>query len=124
MLKERWQTTWSRWFGGQQSQVAKASVNRGDRFYRRSKAHHVWIVDRVYTPPGQTVPHARVFRMDEKNDRRLWSEPSLLNRTDFVPDRRRAQMGDPAQYARRCMDKPGGHMRSRLEALGGDQEQG
>lgn len=92
-------------------------VHEGDRFYRRSSAHHVWIVDRVYTPPGQTVSHARAFRMDEKSDRRLWSEASLLNRAEFARDRRKVQQGDPEEFARRRTDKPGGHMRSRLEAL-------
>lgn len=118
MLRERWETTWSKWFGARQpSDAAEIEIREGDRFYRRSSAHHVWIVDRVYTPPGQAVPHARVFRMDEESDRRLWSESSLLNRTDFARDRRKEQKGDPERFARRVLDKPGGNMRSRIEAL-------
>lgn len=121
MLRERWGTTWSKWFRGRRPiEASELKISEGDRFYRRSSAHHVWIVDRVYTPPGQTIPHARVFRMDEESDRRLWSEPSLLNRHEFARDRRKVQKGDPVQFARRVLDKPGGHMRSRLEAPGRD----
>lgn len=119
MLRERWRTTWSKWFVARRSiEASELKISKGDRFYRHSSAHHVWIVDRVYTPLGQAVPHVRMFRMDEESDRRLLSEPSLLNRQDFGRDRRKVQKGDPAQFARRVMDRPGGHMRSRLEAPG------
>jgi hypothetical protein len=116
MLKERWETTWGKWLNGRRPvEVTEVKVCEGDRFYRRSNANHVWIVDRVYTPLGQTIPHARAFRMDEKSDSRLWSQASLLNRTDFARDRRKVQQGEPEEFARRRLDKPGGNMRSRLE---------
>lgn len=119
MLRERWETTWSKWFRGRRPiEASELKISAGDRFYRRSSAHHVWIVDRVYTPLGQAVPHVRMFRMDEESDCRMLSEPSLLDRQDFGRDRRKVQKGDPAQFARRVMDKPGGHVRSRLEAPG------
>lgn len=121
MLKERWGTTWGKWFRGRRPvEVTEAGVHAGDRFYRQSKADHVWIVDRVYTPPGQTIPHARVFRMDDKNDRRMWSQASLLDRAEFARDRRKEQVGDPRQFARRRWDKPGGHVRSRLDSPAAD----
>lgn len=117
MLRERWGTTWGKWFRGPgPAETGESKICEGDRFYRRSKADHVWIVDRVYTPPGQAIPHARTFRKDDENDRRLWSQDSLLNRADFARDRRKKQRGEPASFARRRMDKPGGHVRSRLEA--------
>lgn len=117
MLKKRWETTWGKWFRGRRPiEAGELGVHEGDQFYRRSKANHVWVVERVYTPPGQTIPHARVFRKDEVHDRRLWSEPSLLDRAEFGRDRRKVQEGDPEKFARRKLDKPRGHVRSRLEA--------
>lgn len=121
MLRERWETTWGKWLGGSsRTETGEVKVCEGDRFYRRSRANHVWVVDRVYTPPGQSMPHVRTFRKDDEHDRRLWSQDSLLNRTDFARDRRKKQKGEPASFARRRLDKPGGHVRSRLEAPAAD----
>lgn len=119
MLSERWETTWGKWLSKRRPEEAsEVKVSEGDRFYRRSNTNHVWVVDRVYIPPGQTIPHARAFRMDEKSDRRLWAQASLLNRADFARDRRKVQKGEPEQFARRRLDKPGGNVRSRIEGAG------
>ena len=117
MLKERWETTWGKWFRrSRPAEAAEVGIHEGDRFYRRARTDHIWVVDRVYTPPGQSIPHARVFRKDEILDKRLWSQPSLLDRSEFARDRRKVQEGDPEKFARRKLDKPRGHVRSRLEA--------
>lgn len=113
MLARRWQTTWSKWLNPEsirESQKRKLSL--GDRFFLNGNCGYVWVVDRIFVPPGQGIRHVGMHRLDYLRERRMMSEMVLLDRKQYSRDRRDEQIGDPKSFARRRFDRPGGNVRS------------
>ena len=105
MFGRRWGKSAGRW---DKDIVAE----EGDRFFAKSNCGHVWIVDRVFTPPGMPAWHASLHRADREVDRRTISGVVLTDMGAYGRDRREAQIGEPVTYSRRRMDRPLGNVRS------------
>ena len=63
-------------------------VQVGDRFYKVGRWESIWVVQRLFTPDGNTALHAKIVRDGHPGDVTIISTETLLDDTAYKPDRR------------------------------------
>lgn len=101
-----------RWGNSQNNRNKVTAAEAGERYFAKGKSGGVWVVDRVFTPPGMPAWHASLHRADRKYDLRTISGTVLRDDKLYGRDRREEQLGEPVSYARRRLDRPLGNVRS------------
>ena len=82
-------------------------IEVGQRYFRVSATAPIWVVRKVYTPDGHTIPHVVIEKADQPADQNLIAIDRLLDEDIFRPDRRsRRQTKVTTQELRRRRDDP------------------
>jgi hypothetical protein len=81
-------------------------VQVGDRFYKVGRWESIWVVQRLFTPDGNTALHAKIVRDGHPGDVTIISTETLLDDTAYKPDRRTREERDKHAPARRRSDDP------------------
>lgn len=81
-------------------------VQIGDRFYKVGRWESVWVVQRLFTPEGNSSLHAKIVRDGHPGDVTIISTAVLLDETAYKPDRRTREEHDKRAPARRRSDDP------------------
>lgn len=80
------------------------AVAVGDRFFKPGCGTVIWIVQRIFVPKADGIPHVALTRDDDTPDRSVISMAALLEGHTFVPDRRHLTPVDPVNLRRRKTD--------------------
>jgi hypothetical protein len=81
-------------------------VQVGDRFYKVGRWESIWVVQRLFTPDGNSALHAKIVRDGHPGDVTIISTDTLLDDTAYKPDRRTREEYDKRAPARRKSDDP------------------
>jgi hypothetical protein len=82
------------------------TVSVGQRYFRVTQTAPVWVVRKVYTPDGHTIPHVVLEKIDRPADQNLIAIDRLLDETDYRPDRRAYRSSNMTGRTRRRRDDP------------------
>jgi hypothetical protein len=63
-------------------------IEVGQRYFRVTSTAPIWVVRKVYTPDGHTIPHVVIERANQSADQNVIAIDRLLDDSTFRLDRR------------------------------------
>ncbi len=70
------------------AEIPLDAVSPGDRFFKVGCGEITWVIERIFVPQADGIPHVAMSREDGLPDRNVVSMITLLDTNNFRPDRR------------------------------------